>query len=90
MNLCLVVSGRVGVSGDVLWAFLVFVSFGLFFPPTRRVPLKIPYWTGLAVMNSFILCLSGKIFLSTSLLNDTLPEEIIHTNWTPIKRKLKT
>ena len=46
MNLCLVVSGRVGVSGDVLWSFLVLVSFGIFFSPTRRVPLKIPYWTG--------------------------------------------
>ena len=88
MNLCLVVSGRVGVSGDVLWSFLVFVAFGLFFSPTRRVPLKIPYWTGLAVMNSFILCLSGKIFLF--ILNDTLAEERIHMNWTPVKRNLKT
>ena len=87
MTLCLCVTGRVGVSGDVLWSFLVFVSFGLF-SPTRIVPLKIPYWTALAVMNSFILFLSGKIFLS--ILNDTLAEERIHTNWTPIKRNLKT
>ena len=29
---CLCVTGRVGVSGDVLWAFLVFVAFCLFFP----------------------------------------------------------
>ena len=88
MNLCLVVCCRVGVSGDVLWSFLVFVAFGIFFSPTRIVPLKIPYWTGLVVMNSFILCLSGKIFLS--ILNDTLAEERIHTNWTPIKRNMKT
>ena len=45
-TLCICVTGSVGVSGDVLWSFLVFVAFGLFFSPTRRVPLKIPYWTG--------------------------------------------
>ena len=32
-TLCLCFTGRVGVSGDILWSFLVFVAFGLFFPP---------------------------------------------------------
>ena len=45
MNLCLVVSGRVGVSGDVLWSFLVFVAFVIFFPPLEESLLK--FLTGL-------------------------------------------
>ena len=42
---CLCVTGRVGVSGDVLWSFLVFVAFGLFFPPLEESLLK--FLTGL-------------------------------------------
>ena len=44
MNLFLVVSGS-GVSGDVLWSFLVFVAFGIFFPPLEESLLK--FLTGL-------------------------------------------
>ena len=89
MNLCLVVSGRVGVSGDVLWAFLVFIAFGLFFSPTRRVPLN-PLLDWLGGHEILDMLTVQKIFLSPSLLNDTLAEARIHTNWTPIKRNLKT
>ena len=35
------VASRVGVSGDVLWSFLYFVTFGPFFPPLEVCPLKI-------------------------------------------------
>ena len=31
-----------------------------------------------------------EIFISPSFLNDTLAEERIHMNWTPVKRNLKT
>ena len=48
-----------------LFLLLVFLLNAIFLNHIRRIPLKIPYWTGLVVMNSFILCLSGK---SLSLL----------------------
>ena len=87
MFLC--VTRRVGVSGDVLWSFLVFIAFGLFFSPTRRVPLNplLDWLSGHEILDMLTV---QKIFLSPSLLNDTLAEARIHTNWTPIKRNLET
>ena len=70
----------------VLWSFLVFVTFVFFylcvvcvctrmcfhlFSP-QRVPIKISCRAGLVVTNSFSFCLSGKLFISLSILNDSL------------------
>ena len=54
-------------------SLLLLVFFFLFchFSP-QRVPLKISCKTGLVVMNSFNFCLSGKLFISLSILNDSL------------------
>ena len=63
--MCLCVTGRVGVSGDVLWSVLVFVAFGLFFSPTRGVPFKIPYWGTLGGAAVYILPLAQSAILET-------------------------
>ena len=72
-----------GVSGGVLWSFLIFVAFGIYlsvcvcvfffhlFSP-QKVLLKIYCRAGLVVTNSFNFCLSGKHFVSLSVLNDSL------------------
>ena len=73
------------------WRSLVLSSlcciWSLFFPPLEESLLK--FLTGLVKWSwtpLYVACL-GK---SLSLLNDTLAEERIHTNWTAIKRNLKT
>ena len=60
-------------SGPFQSLLLLVFFFFLFchFSP-QRVPLKISFKTGLVVMNSFNFCLSGKLFISLSILNDSL------------------
>ena len=45
-------------------------TYGISFP--HKIPFNISYKTGLVVMNSFHFCLSGKLLISSSILNASL------------------
>ena len=61
MNLCHYVNSKVGVSGHFLFSFLS--SLWPFFP-RQRLSFNISCMFVLVVMNSFSICLSGKLYLS--------------------------